>query len=403
MAYMTQRGESFCLRWRFAGEHQCCTFRDPSGVTAIAARHYVESRHHRVGSGEVYAAIDPDSPKAVRAASPLLRDWIERWIALKIDVSPGTHYEYARLLRRRVAHDLGDLRVADISRLEHLDPWKAALADELRPASVRKHWTVLSQVLRDAVPRYRPDNPLRRPDGQRSNGLPRITPWQACLLDRDQAGILLGCCQRPLRPLVVAALGTGMRLGELLGLRAANVRLDGPRPAVHVEQALTRMGEFGPVKTPRSRRSVLLSPHIAGQFAGWIAGKQPGQLVFAAPGGGPWDAGNLRYRYWRPAVVAAQRCRLHPPLTAASGHTEPMAVSTCDCSTRLHAAPRFHDLRHSHVAYLIAAGWDFYVIQLRLGHASIKTTFDTYGHLLPHGERDRLEALDDRLPHSSVR
>ena len=38
------------------------------------------------------------------------------------------------------------------------------------------------------------------------------------------------------------------------------------------------------------------------------------------------------------------------------------------------------------------------MIQLQLGHASIKTTFDTYEHLLPHGERDRLHALDELLP-----
>jgi integrase len=70
----------------------------------------------------------------------------------------------------------------------------------------------------------------------------------------------------------------------------------------------------------------------------------------------------------------------------------------CRCPGRLHAAPRFHDLRHSHVAYLIAGGWDFYAIQLRLGHASIKTTFDIYGHLLPHGDRKRLARLDGLLP-----
>jgi integrase len=329
----------------------------------------------------------------------LLRDWIEQWIKLKIDVCPGTHYEYARLLRCRVANDLGDLRVADITRHDHLDPWKAALARQLQPASVRKHWTVLSQVLRDAVPRYRPDNPMHRPDGHRSNGLPRITAWQACLLDREQAGLLLACCQEPIRPLVLAALGTGMRLGELLGLRAGNVRLEEPTAVVRVEQALTRTGEFGPVKTARSRRSILLSSQSAGVFAGLVAGKQPVELVFPAPSGGAWDAGNLRYRYWRPAVAAAQRCHRHPPQATAAGMARPIAaVSSCECPGRLHGTPRFHDLRHSHVAYLIAAGWDFYTIQLRLGHASIKTTFDTYGHLLPHGEFDRLHALDERLP-----
>jgi integrase len=99
-----------------------------------------------------------------------------------------------------------------------------------------------------------------------------------------------------------------------------------------------------------------------------------------------------------PAIAAAQRCDLHPPPTEAAGGTDPLAASVYECPTRLHAVPRFHDLRHSHVAYLIAAGWDFYIIQLRLSHASIKTTFDSYGHLLPHGERARLPALDKRLP-----
>jgi integrase len=118
------------------------------------------------------------------------------------------------------------------------------------------------------------------------------------------------------------------------------VRLDGSSPAVRVEQALSRTGELGPVKTPKSRRPVLLSPQTAALFAELIDGKQQDALVFSAPKGGPWNAGNMRY------------------------------------------------------------GWDFCMIQLRLGHASIKTTFDTYGHLLAHGERDRLQTLDERLPRS---
>jgi integrase len=43
------------------------------------------------------------------------------------------------------------------------------------------------------------------------------------------------------------------------------------------------------------------------------------------------------------------------------------------------------------------------MIQLRLGHTSIKTMFDTYGHLLPHGERDRLRDLDALLPSAKAR
>ena len=55
----------------------------------------------------------------------------------------------------------------------------------------------------------------------------------------------------------------------------------------------------------------------------------------------------------------------------------------------------FHDLRHTHAALLIAHGEHPKVIQERLGHASIKTTLDTYGHLidgLDEAAADRLDA-----------
>ncbi|GAA2535078.1 tyrosine-type recombinase/integrase [Winogradskya humida] len=75
-----------------------------------------------------------------------------------------------------------------------------------------------------------------------------------------------------------------------------------------------------------------------------------------------------------------------------------MSVSTCSYSTRLQKRPRFHDLPHTHVALLLAAGADFYMIQLWLGHASIKTTIDVYGHRIASGDVRLLKALDRRLP-----
>jgi integrase len=57
----------------------------------------------------------------------------------------------------------------------------------------------------------------------------------------------------------------------------------------------------------------------------------------------------------------------------------------------------FHDTRHSHVGWLIEAGWHLYAIQQRIGHESIKTTFDVYGHRLSHGDTDRIDALDRML------
>ncbi len=57
---------------------------------------------------------------------------------------------------------------------------------------------------------------------------------------------------------------------------------------------------------------------------------------------------------------------------------------------------RFHDLRNTHATLLIAAGVHPKAIQARLGHASINTTLNTYGHLMPsayEGVGARLDAL----------
>jgi integrase len=61
-------------------------------------------------------------------------------------------------------------------------------------------------------------------------------------------------------------------------------------------------------------------------------------------------------------------------------------------------APRkIHDLRHSHVAALIAQGEHPKVIQTRLGHSSIKITLDRYGHLFDGLDEAAAERLNDSL------
>jgi len=56
-----------------------------------------------------------------------------------------------------------------------------------------------------------------------------------------------------------------------------------------------------------------------------------------------------------------------------------------------------HDLRHYYASLLIRAGASVKVVQTRLGHASAKTTLDTYGHLFPDEEDRTRAAVDDEL------
>ncbi|MFB9363039.1 tyrosine-type recombinase/integrase [Actinoplanes nipponensis] len=417
MASMKPRGRSYEVRWRSGrqGDWQTCTF--STEKLAQAAKDLAEARHHKISDTDVYAALlgidrvddEPEDEQREEAErSPTLGAWVDEWLTLKVDVAESTHKEYARMLRGRVVPVLGDLRVDEISRDKDIDPWKVNLSADLMPAGVQKHWAVLSMVMRDAVPRFRPDNPLDRQPGHRSNGLPKVYKYNACFLSTEEARLLVAVCPDAIRDLVRVALGTGMRMGEIFGLRVGSLELRGERPVLYVEQTLRRGGTFAEPKSERSRRSILLPKTVAALLAERTKNKRRGDLVFAAPGGKPWDANNFRSRYWEKAVAAAQRCVAHPPTLAKVGNgkkvrrVSDLAVSSCECKTRLHQRPRFHDLRHSHVAYLIDAGWDFFVIQHHIGHASIKTTFDVYGHRLTRGDKARLKALDERLTDGTV-
>jgi integrase len=97
------------------------------------------------------------------------------------------------------------------------------------------------------------------------------------------------------------------------------------------------------------------------------------RLVFCGPAGGPLDPESIAQRFEHRASAAGVK--------------------------RL----RFHDLRHTHAAHLIAAGRDPLVISKRLGHASVSFTYDKYGHLMPKADSDAATAVAALVDGSPVR
>ncbi|MDP3983775.1 MAG: site-specific integrase [Acidimicrobiia bacterium] len=162
--------------------------------------------------------------------------------------------------------------------------------------------------------------------------------------------------QPPWRAFVLMGAYTGLRPGELTALRVD--RLDLLRRQLRVEE---------PLKTRAARRTVSFPPFLAEELAHHLA-THPGNngRVFSAPEGGPIRMNTWRRRFWYPAVEASVGRPMRP-----------------------------HDLRHTHVALLIAEGEDPYVISKRLGHASIRTTYDTYGHLFKGRDRQAADRLEE--------
>jgi len=141
-------------------------------------------------------------------------------------------------------------------------------------------------------------------------------------------------------------------------LTPGDLDLDGVTPVVRVTRAWKKgkTGVYlGSPKTRRSRRTVALPPQIVPDLRALAAGKAASDRLFTSVEGKRVSGQHFNARVWHPAL-------------AKSGLTK---------------RPRVHDLRHSHASLMIAAGMDLLQLQHRLGHESLKTTGDTYGHLMP--------------------
>jgi integrase len=185
---------------------------------------------------------------------------------------------------------------------------------------------------------------------------------------------------------VLVAVTSGVRRGELLGLRWSDI--DFESGALRVEQAIEETGagvRFKTPKTAKSRRRVplpsltveaLCHHKIEQDKRRLLAGAAYHaelDLVFTGPDGGPWFPSNFE-RTWR-----TFRDKL---------------------PDELHV--RFHDLRHSHASQLLSQGVHPKVVSERLGHASIGITLDTYSHILPGLQEQAVEAYDQALRASGV-
>ncbi len=209
---------------------------------------------------------------------------------------------------------------------------------------------------------------LPRADGFNADGDP-VT----CFLEPEEFALIAEAMSEigtlADRDLITLAVHTGLRWGELVALRVGDLNL--VTRTLSVRRALKRddTGQwvFGPPKTARSRRAISLAPALVDLMRPHLVGRQPDELVFFNGFGNPIRQNNFYGRRWQPAVRLAR-------------------------TRGLTKSPRFHDLRHTHVAWLVAGNTPLPKIQQRLGHESIKTTIDVYGGLLRDTD-DQLDAV----------
>jgi integrase/predicted RNA binding protein YcfA (HicA-like mRNA interferase family) len=257
-----------------------------------------------------------------------------------------------------------------LRRLAHFGEWQL---DTIRASDVEDHvFTVAQQAPRAAELMLDTLKMILRSANERGQTIdedvlrvrpPRRERVEMRFLDWSEVEQLAYETVEPYGNLVRFACLTGMRQGEVFGLR--DRALDFARDTV--VEAGARDGKLVPTKTTAGRRQVRLSGEARRVLREQLLARAPNELglVFPTPGGTVWRKDNFMSRVFRPAV---RRANLAPL--------------------------RFHDLRHTYAALMVAAGAHPMLLQAQLDHTSTNVTLNTYGHLFPDALADVGEALD---------
>jgi integrase len=293
---------------------------------------------------------------------------------MKGRVRPTTHEGYESLIRLHARPALGAVPLKELTSLDIQHLYSSLLSGgSLSSGTVLNTHLVLTQALGQAVRwgllTVNPAVGAQPPRPRR----PEPYPVDPELLQR-----LLTAAEgtRAELPAAIAA-STGMRRGEILGLRWSDA--DHELSVVHVRRSLQPTSK-GPIildpKTRRARRTVELPRFLTSRL--------------------------LRQR----EDQARRRCELGEAWTELGlivdrgdgGSIHPYALSSAWRRViRKHGFPpvRFHDLRHAHATLMLLQGVHPKVVSERLGHANIGITLDIYSHVLPSMQSEAVQAFDD--------
>lgn len=332
-----------------------------------------------------------DRAKFDAAAAPsrttTLSNYAERWLRNRRAsgaVGPKVMLRYSQLLVGQIEPALGAKMLGDISAALINDavagwrtmPRRDNKQGHLSARAIHHALATLTAILESAIDEdILLRNPAKKISVRKSDAreIPALSAAQV-------AELLAGLRETLLKVPTLVAIGTGLRRGELLGLRWSDV--DFEAKVLHVRHSLERLPNktlrFKEPKTRNSRRSVPLGASIvaaleAHRFEQAHRGLHFGptfnadRLVFPWVDGTPWNPDDFSMRFYR----AIRKMKL--PLVSV------------------------HGLRHTHASLGLAAGVPMKIVSETLGHADISITANRYTHSLPAQHVESMALIDAAL------
>jgi integrase len=320
-----------------------------------------------------------------------------RWLPVQeARLRRSTYDSYRRNIELHVIPALGE-RLLDKLTVEDIDVFYASLlkngrkkrspgekggAQGLSPKSVHNIHVMLNKALSDAARKgtvVRNVVALADAPSLQARKRPEVKAWEVDQLVR----FLDAIDAHRMAPAFYFAAHTGMRRGEVLGLRWRDLDLDAGR--VSVRQALVSVGyetSISDVKTGTSRRTIDIDDDVVQVLRDWYKTRTEERDGVAPPDD------DLVF-------VKADGSSMHPDIFS---QVFDRTVARIDVP-----AISLHDLRHTHATLLLKAGVHVKVVSERLGHANVAFTMNVYQHVLPGMQAEAADTFSRLIHHERAK
>lgn len=258
--------------WREDGRKQYERFTDDElgQAAAEAYRTAVEAYGNR---RPPEAAAEPGRPRRPWPGQSCTLDrWWAYWISGVTGISDYSLKTNMRICRQHIAPTFGGMEIASIDRTR-VGQWANDMALLVKPQTVRNRLAVLTAVLGGAMA---PPNALIVANPAAKIKVGESIQEEMRFLTRDNLARLMAACPRYYRPLLILAVATGLRWGELGGLRRKDVTPQERKTYITVRQSLKKTYEneyyFGPPKTRAARRRISVPEYAVETIAPLLEG-----------------------------------------------------------------------------------------------------------------------------------
>ena len=299
--------------------------------------------------------------------APLFSEVASQWLEYKKFYLRETTWELSQGHTRVHFADLDNLRINQITT-PTIEKWiTTKQTGGININTLRRVLVTLNQILKYSVRhRYLDSNPAR--DAERPTDKGKEVKDKIRILTPAQIQALIEKLDsQKYRTLILLAIMTGARCGELLGLKWSD--LDMVNNQIRIQRTFNG-GRFFDTKTKGSKRNIDLSPKIMLELKKWKLACPPNDLdlVFPNEAGQPINYCNMVQRYYQKALRASGCPKI-----------------------------RFHDLRHTYASLLIEQGENIKYIQTQLGHSSPTVTLSVYAHLMKPVNQEAAIRLENNI------